>query len=68
LKHLGPKERAAIDSLTSAIVKKVLHQPITVLKKSQSDIAGEQYLETVRRLFDLEPPPEGEKHGNKELP
>jgi glutamyl-tRNA reductase len=68
LKHLGPKERAAIDSLTSAIVKKVLHQPITVLKKSQSDIAGEQYLETVRRLFNLEPPPEGEKHGNKDLP
>ncbi len=56
LKHLGPKEREAIDSLTAAIVKKVLHQPITVLKKSCNDIAGEQYLETVRKLFDLDPP------------
>jgi glutamyl-tRNA reductase len=56
LKHLGPKEREAIDALTSAIVKKILHQPITVLKKSQNEMAGEQYLETVRKLFDLELP------------
>ncbi len=59
LKHLGTKEREAIDSLTVAIVKKILHQPISVLKKSCNDMAGEQYLDTVRRLFDLEPPPNG---------
>lgn len=59
LKHLGPKEREAIDSLTAAIVKKILHQPITALKKSRNDMSGEQHLHAVRRLFDLEPPPNG---------
>jgi glutamyl-tRNA reductase len=56
LKHLGPKEQEAINSLTAAIVKKILHQPITVLKKSRNDMSGEQYLDTVRKLFNLEPP------------
>jgi glutamyl-tRNA reductase len=64
LKHLGPKEQAAIDSLTAAIVKKILHQPITVLKKSCNDAEGEQCLETVRRLFDLEPPPNESDKGD----
>ncbi|MEZ4600702.1 MAG: glutamyl-tRNA reductase [Syntrophotaleaceae bacterium] len=59
LKDLGPREREAIDSLTAAIVKKILHQPITVLKKSQNDMEGEQYLEAVRKLFDLDLPPNG---------
>jgi glutamyl-tRNA reductase len=56
LKHLGPKEQEAIDSLTTAIVKKILHHPITVLKKSCNDMVGEQYLDTIQRLFDLESP------------
>jgi glutamyl-tRNA reductase len=63
LKQLGPKEREAIDTLTTAIVKKILHRPITVLKNSRNDIAGEQYLETVRRLFDLDAPPNGDDGG-----
>lgn len=56
LQHLGAREREAIDALTTAIIKKVLHRPITLLKKSRHEIAGEQYLETVRMLFDLDTP------------
>ena len=60
LKDLGAKERKSIEALTAAIVNKVLHQPIMLLKKSQNDPAGESYVEAVRVLFDLElPAPEG---------
>jgi glutamyl-tRNA reductase len=61
LKELGPKEKKSIEALTAAIINKVLHQPITVLKQSQNDGAGENYVDAVRALFDLEAPnPEGE--------
>jgi glutamyl-tRNA reductase len=61
LKDLGAKERKAIEALTSAIVNKVLHQPITILKQAQNDGNGVNYIDAVRTLFDLEPPvPPGE--------
>ena len=61
LKDLGQKERKAIEALTSAIINKVLHQPITTLKQSQNDPSGDTYVDAVRALFDLKPPqPEGE--------
>ncbi|HEY7746946.1 MAG TPA: glutamyl-tRNA reductase, partial [Desulfuromonadales bacterium] len=61
LKELGPKEKKSIEALTAAIINKVLHQPITILKQSQNDGAGENYVDAVRVLFDLEAPnPEGE--------
>jgi glutamyl-tRNA reductase len=61
LKELGDRERKAIEALTSAIINKVLHQPITILKQSQNGMAGENYVDAVRVLFDLEPvQPEGE--------
>lgn len=56
LKDLDKKERKAIEALTSAIINKVLHQPITVLKQSQNDASGDSYVDAVRALFDLEPP------------
>jgi glutamyl-tRNA reductase len=63
LKDLGPKEQKSIEALTSAIVNKVLHTPITVLKRAQNESAGDNYVDAVRTLFDLEPPaPEGEMH------
>jgi glutamyl-tRNA reductase len=61
LKDLGGRERQAIDALTAAIINKVLHQPITILKKSNDDSAGENYIDAVRVLFDLEPPPSAEE-------
>ena len=61
LKDLGAKERKAIEALTSAIVNKVLHQPITILKQAQNDGNGASYIDAVRTLFDLEQPvPPGE--------
>jgi len=53
LKELSPQERAALDALTTAIVNKLLHAPITRLK--QRDHRTETfYVDAMRRLFDLE--------------
>lgn len=54
LQNLGPKERQAIEACTGAIIKKILHRPIAVLKERRHDMTGEQYLDTVRMLFGLE--------------
>jgi glutamyl-tRNA reductase len=52
-KDLSESEREALDSLTSAIVNKILHTPITRLK--QKDHRTEAfYVDATRRLFDLE--------------
>jgi glutamyl-tRNA reductase len=53
LKDLSPKEREALDSLTAAIVNKILHTPIARLK--QQDQRSEAFfIDAARRLFDLE--------------
>ncbi len=61
LKNLSDKDKKSIEALTAAIVNKVLHPPITILKKTQNDPSGDSYVEAVRTLFELEPPtPEGD--------
>jgi glutamyl-tRNA reductase len=56
-KDLSDAEREALDSLTTAIVNKILHTPITRLK--QKDQRTEAfYIDATRRLFDLEGPDE----------
>jgi glutamyl-tRNA reductase len=50
LPHLSADERRRIDALTSAIVKKILHQPIMCLKESEG---APDYVEAVRELFAL---------------
>jgi glutamyl-tRNA reductase len=54
LQTLGPEERQAIDACTGAIIKKILHRPIAVLKERRHDMSGEQYLDAVRMLFGLD--------------
>jgi len=50
LRHLGPREQAAIGALSAAIINKLLHQPIASLKNpgEADDLAG-----AVQRLFQL---------------
>ena len=53
MKGLSEDQRAALESLTSAIVNKILHVPITRMK--QRDHRTEAYyVDAARRLFDLE--------------
>ncbi len=53
LHNLTPEERNRIEALTSAIVNKMLHHPITRLKQPG---AGERYAAVVHELFDLPVP------------
>lgn len=51
--NLTDAERARIDAMTNAIVKKILHQPLTYLKANPDE---QGYVEAVRALFALDQP------------
>lgn len=53
LNALNDKERKAIESMTSAIINKILHHPTHVLKQTSSGDDSSLYLDAVRTLFDL---------------
>ena len=47
---MSPADRKRVEAMTSAIIKKLLHAPISRLKQPGE---GERYVETARALFDL---------------
>ena len=57
LRKLEPDERRALEAMTQAIVNKILHPPLAVLKQLALQDATEasQVAELVHRLFALEP-------------
>jgi glutamyl-tRNA reductase len=59
LKDQAPRHRALLDALTSSIVNKILHAPISSLKSP--DAENHDLLASARLLFDLEPPDDDEK-------
>lgn len=44
----------AVEAMTAALVKKLLHQPIRALKATQDQRGGHYYAEALRYLFALE--------------
>ncbi|MBI5598419.1 MAG: glutamyl-tRNA reductase [Deltaproteobacteria bacterium] len=54
LKGLKEEDRRVLEAMTSAIVKKILHKPVTHLKKESKSVEGDMYIEATRKLFDLE--------------
>ncbi len=54
MKNLSDDDKKVIDAMTNAIVNKILHNPIVHLKKEADKIEGDRYIDTVRKLFDLE--------------
>ncbi len=48
-----PETRAALDALSTSIVNKILHAPITKLRESSRAGAGRSWLELVHELFGL---------------
>lgn len=56
LRELSEKQREALEDLTSAIINKVLHGPITYLKKNaqDEDEEGTLFVAALKKLFDLE--------------
>ena len=53
LKGLSEKDREALEVMTSAMISKILHAPITRLKKQPEDQDEALYIEALKRLFDL---------------
>jgi glutamyl-tRNA reductase len=56
LKDLSAQQRAALDDLTTAMINKLLHGPISQLKKNSTDESDDTtlYVAALKRLFDLE--------------
>ena len=51
---LREQDIQAIDAMTKAIVNKIVHDPVTHLKKEANKVEGDFYIEATRRLFDLD--------------
>ena len=56
LKDLTGKQRKSIEAMAGAIINKILHKPTAILKNSQKDMSGEDYVDAIRTLFDLPAP------------
>jgi glutamyl-tRNA reductase len=61
LKDLSTGQRKSIEAMTGAIINKILHQPTAILKRTQNDSSGEDYVDAVRALFDLPAPANDDK-------
>lgn len=55
LEHLSEKDKNTVEALASGIVGKMLHNPLTKLKKEASTSLGAFYSSTAQMLFDLNP-------------
>jgi len=64
---LGKKEQKAIGAMSSAIINKILHHPISTLKQAEDDASGDAYVDMIRALFDLAPADPEESVGNDDL-
>jgi len=54
--QLSPQQQGVVEAMTQAIIKKLLHQPTTNLRRAVNDINGEhvQYARALQELFKLE--------------
>jgi glutamyl-tRNA reductase len=51
--NLPEKERKLLEGLTSAIVNKILHPPVSRLKTVQDETQAESYVDALQTLFEL---------------
>jgi glutamyl-tRNA reductase len=64
-KGISPEHEKRLDAMTSAMISKLLHTPISVLKHTGQGGRIDLYLDALRSLFDLSPemPEEDEENG-----
>jgi len=58
---LSDKERKSIEAMTSAIINKILHDPLTLLKKKEEGLMADLYLDAIRAIFQLPQKAESEQ-------
>ena len=51
--NFSEKERQSLEALTSSIINKILHDPLTLLKQKNEDEMADLYLDALRTLFGL---------------
>jgi glutamyl-tRNA reductase len=51
--NLSEKEKKSLEALTSAIINKILHSPLTFLKQTDEEAVADFYVDTLRTLFQL---------------
>ncbi|MBI5327506.1 MAG: glutamyl-tRNA reductase [Deltaproteobacteria bacterium] len=51
---LQEKDIQLIEAMTKAVINKIVHAPVTHLKKEANKVEGDFYIEATRRLFDLD--------------
>jgi len=66
LSDLGPEEIEAVEMITRSIINKIVHDPIVFLKKTGAGSKRNIYLDTARRLFDLDGFPTDPHSGEEE--
>ncbi len=52
--HVSERERKIIEAMASGIISKILHDPLTNLKKESSTSLGALYMDSLQQLFELE--------------
>jgi glutamyl-tRNA reductase len=65
MKNSSEEERKRIEVLTTSMVNKILHRPITLLKYQEQRGHGEFYTEMIRKIFHLDPDEEEEPPGHE---
>jgi len=61
--HLSENERQSLEALTSAIINKILHEPLTRLKQKDEEAMADFYIDAIRTLFQI--PDRSEKEGEE---
>ncbi len=51
--ELTEKERKSLEAMTSAIINKILHEPITQLKEKDEEAMADFYIDALQTLFQL---------------
>jgi glutamyl-tRNA reductase len=51
--NLSDREKHSLEALTSAIVNKILHGPLSSLKKMDEEALSDSYIDALQTLFDL---------------
>jgi glutamyl-tRNA reductase len=50
---LSDREKRSLEAMTSAIINKILHSPITLLKQTNEEAMADLYLDALHTLFGL---------------
>ena len=51
--NFSDKERKSLEAMTSAIINKILHEPVTILKRKDEGLMVDLYLDAIRAVFQL---------------